>query len=153
MASQQLLATRLRGCILSTWPMWKAAKVQQHIARAQPSEGTKTVAELRIARKLLGLPTARGYRYPEFQFDPATGLVRPEMAALIALLPHRFSPWSLAFWFAQPTRLLLAPKRPRIDLTSPDAARLLREPVEGVMPADCFRRDPQAVLDYARSVF
>lgn len=152
MPSQRLLATRLREHILAGWPMWNAAQVQQHNARARPSDHTATVAALRIAGKLLGLRTARGYRYPQFQFDTATGQVHPEMAALIAMLPRGSSTWSLAFWFAQPTRAL-AVKGPPIDLTSPTAARLLREPVEAVRPVDLFRRDPQAVLHYARNPF
>lgn len=37
--------------------------------------------------------------YPAFQFDPDTGHLRPQIAAVLAVLPDALHGWELALWF------------------------------------------------------
>jgi hypothetical protein len=80
-----------------------------HVARSNPSQ---FASKLRSERRLLGVRHRGEYLHPEFQFDTASGTLRPEMARLLKVLPDEASGWVAALWCFQPTGHLRG-KRPK----------------------------------------
>ena len=89
-----------------------------------------TASRLRRNGQLLGVWDGREFQHPAFQLEKSTGRVNPAVARLLALLPKDRSGWRQAFWLYQPH------------------ARL-----NGRRPAEAFAKDPEAVIEAARSTF
>lgn len=89
-----------------------------------------TASRARSAGGLLGAWSGREYLYPQFQFDLESGRLMPEMKHLLDILPKDRSGWRQAFWLFQ------------------NHARL-----QGRPPAEVFQKEPDAVIEAARSDF
>lgn len=89
-----------------------------------------TASRLRRRGELLGAWNGREFLHPEFQFQPDTGRLMPEVKALLSILPKDRSGWRQIFWLYQ--------RHAQLD---------------GARPADVFPKDPHAVIKAARSDF
>ena len=89
-----------------------------------------TASRLRRRGELLGAWNGREFLHPTFQFHPDTGRLMPEMKTLLDVLPKDRSGWRQALWLFQ--------RHAKLD---------------GARPADVFQKNPQAVIDAARSDF
>jgi hypothetical protein len=89
-----------------------------------------TASRLRRRGELLGAWNGREFLHPTFQFQPDTGRLMPEMKTLLDILPKDRSGWRQALWLFQRHGQL-------------DSKR----------PADVFQKDPEAVINAARSDF
>lgn len=89
-----------------------------------------TASRLRRRGELLGAWNGREFLHPTFQFHPDTGRLMPEMKTLLDVLPKDRSGWRQALWLFQ--------RHGQLD---------------GARPADVFQKNPQAVIDAARSDF
>ena len=89
-----------------------------------------TASRLRRRGELLGAWNGREFLHPTFQFQPDTGRLMPEMKALLDILPKDRSGWRQALWLFQ--------RHGQLD---------------GKRPADVFKKNPEAVINAARSDF
>ncbi|HUG49293.1 MAG TPA: DUF2384 domain-containing protein, partial [Candidatus Limnocylindria bacterium] len=60
----------------------------------------------RTSGRMFGVPLRGQWRYPAFQFDPATGRPRPVISKILAVLQGRLGDWGTALWFAAPNAWL-----------------------------------------------
>ena len=102
----------------------------QQGGRADSQGSNNTASRLRRRGELLGAWNGREFLHPTFQFHPDTGRLMPEMKTLLAILPKDRSGWRQAFWLFQ-----------------------RHAQINGARPADLFQRDPEAVINAARSDF
>jgi hypothetical protein len=102
----------------------------QQGGRADSQGINNTASRLRRRGELLGAWNGREFLHPTFQFHPDTGRLMPEMKALLDVLPKDRSGWRQALWLFQ--------RHAQLD---------------GARPADVFQKNPQAVIDAARSDF
>jgi hypothetical protein len=89
-----------------------------------------TASRLRRRGELLGAWNGREFLHPAFQFHTDSGRLMPEMKALLDILPKDRSGWRQTLWLFQ-----------------------RHAGVDGARPADVFQRNPQAVIEAARSDF
>ncbi len=112
-----------------------AKRSTDELAGLSSEEYTKL---LRSERRLLGVRFRGEYLHPASQFLPS-GEVHPAMLDVLTLLPHSDANWAAAFWWFQPTGLLLE--------------RGISGEWEARRPADVFLADPQRVVAAAKSDF
>jgi hypothetical protein len=120
-AVTQILASKVAGSRsdMTTLPSREAAGAQ-HRARLLGNEtwliesqvdelllrkGRRRSGEqLRIGRKLAGVPIGGVYLYPIVQFDMASGEVLPVVAKILAVIPSDTGEWATINWFFQGRR-------------------------------------------------
>lgn len=107
-----------------------AEVAQQARGELLESNPHQHASRLRRERRLFGVRLGGKYLHPAFQFIPATGELRPEMADLLARLPDEDHGWAAALWLFAPTGKL-----------------------GGARPADVFQDRPADVIDAARRDF
>ena len=111
------------------WLDAPAVHIQQ--GGSPDSQGiNNTASRLRRRGEILGAWNGREFLHPTFQFRSDTGRLMPEMKALLDILPKDRSGWRQALWLFQ--------RHGQLD---------------GARPADVFQKDPQAVINAARSDF
>jgi hypothetical protein len=113
---------------------WPDGKRVAELAGAQiGTNPNQYAARLRSQGWLFGVWSTqdRSYIHPDFQFD-RLGMVRPEIADLLTILPDKDDRggWQRAFWLYSPHALL-----------------------EGKTPADVFVAQPERVIEVARREF
>lgn len=102
---EQKLMNRTRwraGAMSAIWlePMLEAGVAAVALG-AKPSNREKT-RQYRGRSWLLGLLGARGYLFPEFQFDPRRREVYPAVRAVNEMLDAAGDPWGVASWWFSP---------------------------------------------------
>lgn len=131
-SEQQLkLARERRDQLLQDeeWIDAPTVHVQQG-GRADSQGINNTASRLRRGGELLGAWNGREFLHPTLQFQPDTGRLMPQMKTLLAILPKDRSGWRQALWLFQ--------RHGQLD---------------GKRPADVFPKDPDAVINAARSDF
>jgi hypothetical protein len=124
----QQYAIAFRDALLANhWP--DDAGVAERIGVPAEGDPTQLVRRLRVDGRLLGVWSVLEHRFvhPDFQFDER-GVLRPEVAALLSILPHEGDRggWARAFWLYSPHALL-----------------------EGRTPASVFAKESPRVIDVA----
>jgi len=98
-AMERLL--RERENIIRTVPMLDAEELAR-LRGSQASQHRALAKRWRDSGELLGVKVGREFRYPEFQFDPRSGQLRPQMAHILALLhagEDDADGWRAMHWF------------------------------------------------------
>jgi hypothetical protein len=125
------LARERRDELLAHEKWFNAPEVHEQQGKDPQAEGVNnTASKLRRRDELLGVWNGREYLHPQFQFDPQTGLLMPEVKQLLDIMPKDRSGWRQAFWLFQKHAQL-----------------------EGKRPADVFQKDAALVIEAARSDF
>lgn len=131
-SDRSLQLARERRDQLLTQEKWidaPAVHLQQG-GKADSQGINNTASRLRRRGELLGAWNGREYMHPTFQFHPDTGLLMSEMKTLLSVLPKDRSGWRQALWLFQRHAQL-----------------------EGARPADVFSKNPDRVIQAARSDF
>lgn len=125
------LARERRAQLLSAEKWLDAPAVHAQQGGKLDSQGiNNTASRLRRRAELLGAWNGREFLHPAFQFQPNTGLLMPEVKALLEILPKDRTGWRQTMWLFQGHGLL-----------------------KGERPADMFQKNPEGVLKAARSDF
>lgn len=105
-SSRRAEEVRRKGSILRVLDTLKAGEVGRIIAPGT-KEPRSTVARLRAASKVLGLPLGQrpDYHYPAFQFDEDSHEVTPIVAYANMRLGAASDPWGVASWWITPSEL------------------------------------------------
>ena len=95
-----LLQAQVEGEALRTiWDEPMLAAGAAALALGARSENRERVRQYRAKSWLLGIPSGRGYLYPEFQFDTAHRDVATEVREVNARLDAANDPWGVASWW------------------------------------------------------
>lgn len=82
--------------------IWQEPMLEPRIAAVAlgaKSSNREKVSQYRQRSWLLGLPSGRGYLYPEFQFGPARSDVYAAVRTVNELLSSAGDPWGVASWW------------------------------------------------------
>jgi hypothetical protein len=128
---QLQLARERRDELLASEKWLDASAVHAQQGGKSGAQGSNnTASRLRRGGELLGAWNGREFLHPIFQFQPVTGRLMPEMKALLDILPKDRSGWRQSLWLFQPHGQL-----------------------DGRRPADAFQKNPDSVIEAARSDF
>ncbi|MEA3158527.1 MAG: hypothetical protein QOD95_75 [Gammaproteobacteria bacterium] len=128
---QLQLARERRDDLLASEKWIDASAVHAQQGGKSGAQGSNnTASRLRRGGELLGAWNGREFVHPIFQFQPITGRLMPEMKALLDILPKDRSGWRQSLWLFQ--------RHGQLD---------------GKRPADAFQKNPDLVIEAARSDF
>ena len=126
-----LLQAQVQGEAIRT--IWREPMLEPRdaaLALGANRTNREKVRRYRERSWLLGLPAARGYLYPAFQFDPGRRDVFTEVRAVNERLEAASDPWGVASWWVSRHARLGA--RP-VDLVGSDRADDLATVAEAVI--------------------
>ena len=126
-----LLQAQVQGEAIRT--IWREPMLEPRdaaLALGANRTNREKVRRYRERSWLLGLPGARGYLYPAFQFDPRRRDVFTEVRAVNERLEAASDPWGVASWWVSRHARLGA--RP-VDLVGTDRADDLATVAEAVI--------------------
>jgi hypothetical protein len=116
---------RARDRFLAEIPTLTSAEVAE-CAASRSSNRAATAQRWKKARQVFSVQHRGAERYPGFQFRD--GRPHPAIAAALAALPARMSPWQVAFWFVSANGWLGgAAPRERLDAAEALVAAARRE--------------------------
>ena len=126
-----LLQAQVQGEAIRT--IWREPMLEPRdaaLALGANRTNREKVRRYRERSWLLGLPAARGYLYPAFQFDPRRRDVITEVRAVNERLEAASDPWGVAsWWISRHARLGARP----VDLVGTDRADDLATVAEAVI--------------------